>query len=658
MAKCKLCKTNIPDGTEYCKNCLDKEKTKSNESYLDSLLSSVKNTAPTTESIYKKKSDFNDFKNNANATSEQNVQENDMFKMDLDDIEDFEQYDLDDDLLDLKDDYLISDTDLFGDDLSNIFSDASKDQENMADNPTNSLAESESEINLDQAINELSDYDQKIEDNDKSQESTQIAEDIDNPNLIQKASYASEEEISDKDTSTSNSDINESNNYDDNFDADINDLLNRLDSMQNSNEEQTETKDDIRVPASTLGMEETFIPKDDKTSFSDNIASESSEDSNQYEEEDDFLSLLNQISSDDPVADDVKAISDLMSGRPVEQKKGANPPSDVGEVFSDALKVVSNLNDPNINEAELLNSIPDKKSKKQKKNKKDNKIDKKKSNKEQESDNIIEKPKKSLFKRLFGNVEDENTKKKSANTLTDNKAKNKKSKKSKKNKNSNEPEVTNDSMNGNEIPLDKKSKKESKKDKKKDKKESKKKSKEIIQVIDEIDEDEGRINRLGASIVFIFFGLLALLLFVGSNAVSYTLSIKHATAYFDKDQYNEAYDEVYGLNIKDEDLEIYEKIKTVMFVNKQLNSYNNYYAIKKYPQALDSLLKGLKRYDNYIELATLLGIESDLDYVREQILAELKNEFKLSKKEALKLNKIGNMKEYSLKVYDIAREYQ
>jgi hypothetical protein len=110
------------------------------------------------------------------------------------------------------------------------------------------------------------------------------------------------------------------------------------------------------------------------------------------------------------------------------------------------------------------------------------------------------------------------------------------------------------------------------------------------------------------------------------------------------------------MDIKDEDIEIYDKIRTVMYVNKQLNSYNYYNALNQYPQALDSLLKGLSRYEKYIELATMLGIETDLNYVREQILAELKNVFGLSEKEAMKIISNDNQAEYSVKVYDIVLE--
>ena len=107
------------------------------------------------------------------------------------------------------------------------------------------------------------------------------------------------------------------------------------------------------------------------------------------------------------------------------------------------------------------------------------------------------------------------------------------------------------------------------------------------------------------------------------------------------------------MNIKDEDIELYDKIMTVMFVNKQLNSYNHYYQLEQYPEALDSLLKGLERYDKYIALAKELGIENDLKYVRENILEELNQVFSLSEKDAKKLIQMKDQSEYSIAVYDV-----
>ena len=126
--------------------------------------------------------------------------------------------------------------------------------------------------------------------------------------------------------------------------------------------------------------------------------------------------------------------------------------------------------------------------------------------------------------------------------------------------------------------------------------------------------------------------------------------------YFNRQKYTQAYNEVYGIELKDEDIELYDKIMTVMFVNKQLNSYNNYYHMRKYPEALDSLLKGLQRYDKYVELATLLGIKTDLDYVRNQIIAELYNVFSLTEEDAMNILNSESQAKYSIAVYDVVLE--
>lgn len=602
MAKCKVCKTYIPDGTEYCNDCQDKESLISDESYLDSLLNSVKNTAPTAETVYKKKNnDITNSPETAFKTAESDQQDFNHYDIDAEDIEDFLQFNLKEDLDEISNDIVIGDKELFGEDLSEFLSG------DMDDN----------EINITSILPEQSvEAEDELEQKPFEENITEELESFYTP------SYQN-----------LNTDEDREFQENDDIDSDLNDLLNGLglgldyeDDNANSVEQEKE-----EVPVSPEPVNEYFKQHD--------------------AEDEDIMNLLNQISSDDPVAEDVKAIHNILNGEPVEPTNKKNMPSDVGEVFSDALKVVTSLNDPDMNEFDLLNSISEKEEKKGKKKK--NKKASKKAKVNDEAD-IVDKPKKSLSQRLFGNVKDEKTKKKAQtlkNTYSEESAATQEVKKAKRKKGKNaEPPKDEE-----EFPEGTKAAKGITVDKK-EKKDKKKKTKEIIQVIDELDEDEGRINRLGAVIVFIFFGLLAILLYVGTNAVSYTLSIQNATNYFDKQKYTQAYNEVYGMDIKDEDIEIYDKIQTVMFVNKQLNSYNNYYSMGKHPEALDSLLKGLKRYDKYIELATMLGIKTDLDYVREQILAELNEVYNLSEKEALKLNSYDDMIEYSLEVYDIVFE--
>lgn len=403
------------------------------------------------------------------------------------------------------------------------------------------------------------------------------------------------------------------------------------------------------------------------------------------EEEQDILDLLDAINinesnrtedvvnvnevSTPAVEEDVFAIDDSF----VSDYYDMNKSQDVGDIFSDALSAVTDLEDlDEVDlhlEEELLRLIPemdntvsttedvtsdiknDRQSDKEKDNQKTLSI-KEKNKKEKNK-------KQNPMKSLFSNVKEERTEedierlKQEAIESVEEKAKLKEEKLATKKK-----EQEDKKKKAMEKAANKKAAKlaaAKKKDEKiKAKKEAKtKKELELQSLLDEIEENEGRINRIGASIVFALFAICAIVIVIGTNIYTYSISIRDAAKYFDAQKYNDAYYNVYGMNIKDEDIELYDKIMTVMFVNKQLNSYNHYYQLEQYPEALDSLLKGLERYDKYIALAKELGIENDLKYVRENILEELNQVFSLSEKDAKKLIQMKDQSEYSIAVYDV-----
>lgn len=617
MAKCRLCKTDIPEGEEYCKNCLDKKDEKAKESYLDSLLNSVKNAdSPPAGNYVKKQADHATRKSEPELPTE----DEDIFTIDVDDLDGFKQLDLSSDL---EDDIIIRDEDLFGEDFTD-------DKHKKAAPELVLPAAQTTDITSD-----------KITEEPASDSVTdEITEEPVSDNVTDEVPEESEENIDSE-------------------------FLKKEDLAQTREEPEDE---DITDPA--LGE---LLNGLDLSGKGDN-AEKSIPEENEIEEElnpdeEDILNLLNQFDPNDPLSKDVKAIGRMLGGKPIEED--LDLPGDVGEVFSNALKVVSSLDDAKADE-KLSESAEDggeerkhKKIKKSKKNKKSKKDKKRKKVKQEKSKTDSEG--KSVFGKLFGNVEDEKTKAAAAKikkqkeevAVTEDQT-GKKGKKSKVKKGAVETEAqvtgrpSRPGRPGEEKPDKEEDKKAKNKEKKKEKK--KKKKKAIIQVIDELDGEEGRINRLGASIVFLFFGIMVMVLLIGTNIFTYSLNIKNANNYFTRQKYSQAYNEVYGMEIKDEDVEIYDKIMTVMFVNKQLNSYNNYYAMEKYPEALDALLKGLRRYDKYIELATMLGIKSDLDYVRDQIYSELNNVFNLTEEEALSIINSGSQADYSIAVYDAILE--
>ncbi len=195
-----------------------------------------------------------------------------------------------------------------------------------------------------------------------------------------------------------------------------------------------------------------------------------------------------------------------------------------------------------------------------------------------------------------------------------------------------------------------------------------KKLEEAKKVLEEVQET--RINRVGATVVFVLFAVCAVAIAFGSDLFSYSVSIDSAEKSFqlaldnDVSYYNDAYEQIYGLDIKKADQELNDKIMTVMFVNKELNSYNSHIVMEDYESALHSLLKGMYRYGKYYETAIPLGIDRDLDFVRTQILKELEKTFHISEDEAEVLrNQLEQAmtsaeasKEYSNTIYEIVKE--
>ena len=189
-------------------------------------------------------------------------------------------------------------------------------------------------------------------------------------------------------------------------------------------------------------------------------------------------------------------------------------------------------------------------------------------------------------------------------------------------------------------------------------KEREKKKKETALAIAEYEMEHGKINKAGATILFVIFAILTIVIIIGTNIYSYNLSIKNAQEDFDIRKYNEAYYEVYGLKIQDEDIELYDKIMTVMYVNKQLNSYEYYMTSNNREKALDSLVKGLQRYDKYLQLAQRLGITDDLNYVKGEIVEKLASEFDMTEEDARIILTKEDAVDYSEYLYSLLGSYE
>jgi hypothetical protein len=205
--------------------------------------------------------------------------------------------------------------------------------------------------------------------------------------------------------------------------------------------------------------------------------------------------------------------------------------------------------------------------------------------------------------------------------------------------------------NKNKEPKKMKEKKPKKEKKIKEKKPKKKKKEKVIRP-----KEPDEIIKIGGKGGFVIFSLMVLIIIfiiTGVNVLSYRQNIDSAHSYYVDKKYDKAYEMLSGEKIKKSDQDFYNQLRMIMYVDKQYNSYKNFITTNMEPQALNSLIKGVGNYYKYESQAEKIGALSDMQYVKDQINAELKSKYNLTEDDAKKLSEIKDRNEYSKQIYDI-----
>lgn len=148
---------------------------------------------------------------------------------------------------------------------------------------------------------------------------------------------------------------------------------------------------------------------------------------------------------------------------------------------------------------------------------------------------------------------------------------------------------------------------------------------------------EKKLNKPLCVIVILFFLCIGGAVILGTNVFDYTLVITKATSYFERQKYGMAYREILGVNVKEQDKDLESRIYTVMYVERQYEAYENYRVMDKPDKALDSLLQGLTKYDDYYQEAQTLNILDDYNYAKNQIVTALNEAYGMTEADALEL---------------------
>ena len=162
----------------------------------------------------------------------------------------------------------------------------------------------------------------------------------------------------------------------------------------------------------------------------------------------------------------------------------------------------------------------------------------------------------------------------------------------------------------------------------------------------EEEKNEKKVSNPTVIIVFTLFIALAVLVIFGTKHFNYTQVIKKAADYFERHRYRLAYDEVSGVEVKEEDEELRDRIYTVMYVERLYESYENNMTLGRPDKALDALIRGLEKYDTHYEEAVELNVVEDIDLCKAKIIDALDKVFNLTEADAYEIMSLEGQ-EYS-----------
>ncbi len=100
-------------------------------------------------------------------------------------------------------------------------------------------------------------------------------------------------------------------------------------------------------------------------------------------------------------------------------------------------------------------------------------------------------------------------------------------------------------------------------------------------------------------------------------------NLMEASSAYENQDYQTTYEDLYGLELKEEDQEIFNKSQIMLMLDRKLRSYQIYHKLGMDEQAVDALLEGVKMYPDLLIQAESYGVVPQVDMTYRQILEVL-----------------------------------
>ena len=163
----------------------------------------------------------------------------------------------------------------------------------------------------------------------------------------------------------------------------------------------------------------------------------------------------------------------------------------------------------------------------------------------------------------------------------------------------------------------------------------------------------GKINPIGATIVFILFATIGVLIMVGVWLLPRRANIKEAENEYANEQYIDAYQTISAVSIKEDEQALYDKIVLCSKLERQIQSYQTNVSMNQKLEALHALLQGLDLYNKKQDEVKALKIQKEYLQMKTQIVTYLAQDYSLDEAQANEINAITDEAEYTHRLQDI-----
>lgn len=144
--------------------------------------------------------------------------------------------------------------------------------------------------------------------------------------------------------------------------------------------------------------------------------------------------------------------------------------------------------------------------------------------------------------------------------------------------------------------------------------------------------------------------VMAIAIVLLSGSFSYRNNIKAAERGLKVKNYEEAYRVLAGMELKKDDMLLYQKIELLVRLDKQYDGYVNFRNLKMPKEALNALIQGMTIYYANTETIKELKLEAETDELKETLLYSLTNDFGLDEEKVMKLCSLEDTNEYTREI--------